>query len=74
MRLHRKLNDESKIETIVDHKDEEIIIAIQGHYKEVFAKAQTPALTDNPKLLISQQTKSHSIGATNSTNHTRLQE
>ena len=49
MKYHRFLKDKCNIETIVGHNYEDIILEMHDHYKEVFARAQTLALADEPK-------------------------
>ena len=46
---HKNLKDKCNVKTIVGHNYEDIIIEIHDHYKEVFVRAQTAALTDKPK-------------------------
>ncbi len=46
---HRLLKENCNIETIVGHNYDDIIIAIHDHYKDVFARAQTPAIADQPE-------------------------
>ena len=46
---HKHLKDKCNIETIVGCSYEEIILEIHDHYKEVFARAQTPAIKDKSK-------------------------
>jgi prophage antirepressor-like protein len=46
---HDVLKDQCNIETIVDHEYDKIIIKIALHYQQVFARAQTLAITDKPQ-------------------------
>jgi prophage antirepressor-like protein len=46
---HSTLKNNCNIETVVGHDYDDIILAIHDHYKEVFARAQTPAIADRPE-------------------------
>ena len=43
---HERLLLKCHVKTVVSSKYEEVVIALHEHYKEVFARAQLPAITD----------------------------
>ena len=49
LEYHKNLKQHCNVETIVGHNYDDIVIAIHDHYKEVLARAQTPAVADQPK-------------------------
>ena len=67
---HKNLKDNCNVKTIVGHHYEDIIIAIHDHYKEVFVRAQTPALTDKPKTFNFSTNESPQYWCNKFKNHT----
>jgi len=43
---HKRLLRNCHVKTVVSNKYEEVVIALHEHYKEVFARAQLPAIAD----------------------------
>ena len=74
MKYHRFLKDKCNIETIVGHNYEDIIIETHDHYKEVFVRAQTAALTDKPKTVNFATNENPQYWCNKLKNHTGLQE
>ena len=49
LKYHETLKDNCNVKTIVGNNYEDIIIDIHDHYKEVFSRARTLAVADEPK-------------------------
>jgi prophage antirepressor-like protein len=47
--FHQLLKEQCNVQTIVGHDYDTVIFAIRDHYQEVFARAQTLAITDKPQ-------------------------
>ena len=72
---HKNLKDKCNIKTIVRHNYEDIILEIHDHYKEVFARAPTIALADEPKQTFNFATNDNpSYWCNKLKNHTGLAE
>ena len=72
---HKNLKEKCNIKTIVGHNYEDIILEIHDHYKEVFARAPTIALADEPKQTFNFATNDNpNYWCNKLKNHTGLQE
>ena len=72
---HKNLKEKCNIKTIVGHNYEDIILEIHDHYKEVFARAQTLALADEPKQTFNFATNDNpNYWCNKLKNHTGLQQ